>query len=138
MYTRADWLGSYRPISLCNTIYKMISKVIVARLRPYLDELISPQTAFVLGRKGINNAIIVQELLHMLSIKKGKVRFMVVKIDLEKAYDRLEWTFVRETLALFKVSSFLSNVIMSCISSSSIEVLFNGGALEPFLPFWGH
>ena len=52
----------------------------------------------------------------MLSLKKGKVGFMVVKIDLEKAYDRLEWSFVRDTLALFNIPPFLSKVIMSCIS----------------------
>ena len=43
-----ETLGNYRPISLCNTVYKVVTKIIVARLRPYLDKLISPmQTAFV-------------------------------------------------------------------------------------------
>ena len=70
----------------------------------------------------------------MLSLKKGKVGFMVVKIDFEKAYDRLEWSFVRDTFALFNIPPFLSKVIMSCISISSIGVLFNGGALESFNP----
>ena len=59
-HSRADSLGSFRPISLCNTVYKVISKIIIARLRPFLDSLISPlQAAFVLGRKGVDNAIIV-------------------------------------------------------------------------------
>ena len=72
-----ETLGNYRPISLCNTVYKVITKVIVARLRPYLDKLISPfQTAFVLGRKGMDNAIIVQEIVHTLSKKKGKVGYV--------------------------------------------------------------
>ena len=54
-----ETLGNYRPIILCNTVYKVITKIIVARLRPYLDKLISPmQTAFVPGRKGIDNIII--------------------------------------------------------------------------------
>ena len=53
-------IGNYQPISLCNTIYKVVAKIIVARLRPYLEKLISPlQTAFVPRRKGIDNAIIV-------------------------------------------------------------------------------
>ena len=53
-------LANYRPISLCNTMYKIITKIILARLRPYLDKLISPlKTAFVLGRKRVDNAIIV-------------------------------------------------------------------------------
>ncbi|XP_075633967.1 uncharacterized protein LOC142606517 [Castanea sativa] len=60
-----ETLGNYRPISLCNTV--------VARLRPLLDKLISPlQAAFVLGRKGVDNVIIVQEIIHTLGKKKGK------------------------------------------------------------------
>ena len=52
-------LANYRPISLCNSIYKIISKILVARIRPLLGNLISPiQTAFVPGRKGVDNVII--------------------------------------------------------------------------------
>ena len=66
-----ETLGNYRPISLCNTVYKVVTKIIVARLRPYLDKLISPmQTAFVPGRKGTDNVIIAQEVLHSLGKKK--------------------------------------------------------------------
>ena len=55
-----EMLGNYKPISLCNTVYKVITKIIVARLRPYLEKLISHiQTAFVSRRKGIDNVIIV-------------------------------------------------------------------------------
>ena len=54
-----ETLGNYRPISLCNTVYKMVTKIIVTRLRLYLEKFISPlQTAFVPGRKGIDNVII--------------------------------------------------------------------------------
>ena len=68
-------LSNYRPISLCNTVYKIMSKIIIARLRPYLDKLISScQSAFILRRKGIDNAITVQEVIHSLSKKKrGKL-----------------------------------------------------------------
>ena len=84
-------LGNFRLISLCNTIYKVVTKIIVARLRPLLEKLISPlQTAFVSGRNGICNAIIAQEVIHSLGKKKGKVGYMALKIDLEKAYDKLE------------------------------------------------
>ena len=86
-----ETLCNYRPISLCNTVYKMVTKIIVARLRPFLDKLISPlQAAFVPGRKGINNVIIAQEIIHSLGKKKGKTGYMSLKIDLEKAYDKLE------------------------------------------------
>ena len=122
-HSGADSLRSFRPISLCNIVYKVISKIIVARLRPFLDSLISLlQAAFVSGQKRVDNVNIVQELLHTLSIKKGNIVYMTVKIDLEKAYDRFEWSFVRDTLTLFNIPPLLYKVIMSCISTSSMEV----------------
>ena len=76
-------------------MYKVVTKIIVARLRPFLDKLISPlQTAFVQGRKGIDNIIIAQEIIHSLGKKKGKTGHMALKIDLEKAYDKFEWGFI--------------------------------------------
>ena len=73
----------------------------------------------------------------MLSIKKGKVGYMTVKIDLEIAYDRLEWSFVRDTLALFNIPPLLSKVILSSILTCSMKVLFNRGTLESFTPSRG-
>ena len=83
-----------------------------------LSNLVSPyQTTFVPGQKGIDNAIIVQELVHTMSKMKGRGRFIEIKIDLEKAYDRLEWSFIRDTLALFKFPNHLASLIMSCVST---------------------
>ena len=80
-------------------MYKVITKILMARIRSCLDKLVSPfQTAFVIGRKGVDNAIITQELIHTIGRKKGRMGYMVIKIDLEKAYDRLEWSFIREVL----------------------------------------
>ena len=88
-------LSNYCQISLCDTIYKIVTKVIVARIHSMLSNLVSPyQTTFVLGRKGVNNAIIVQELVHTMSKKKGRGGFMAIKIDLENSYDCLEWSFI--------------------------------------------
>ena len=99
-------------------MYKIVTKVIVARIHPMLSNLVSPyQTAFVPGQKGIDNAIIVQELVHTMSKMKGRGRFIEIKIDLEKAYDRLEWSLIRDTLALFKFPNHLTSLIMSCIST---------------------
>ena len=85
-------IGSYRPISLCNSVYKIVSKILVGRIRPLLEQLISLcQTAFVPGQRGVDNAIVVQEIIHTMGRTKGKGGYMALKIDLEKAYDKLEW-----------------------------------------------
>lgn len=85
----------------------------------------------------MDNAIIIQELVHFISRKKGKEVVMAIKIDLEKAYDRLEWSFIRDTLKLFNFPNHLTLLIISCVSTSSISVLFNGGGLDYFLPSRG-
>lgn len=110
-----------------------------ARLRPYLDKLIfSLQTAFVPGRKGIDNAIIAQEIIHTLRKKGGRVGYMALKkIDLKKAYDKLEWRFIRETLIRVNLPSDLIDVIMCCVSTVSTLVLFNGEALDLIYPSRG-
>ena len=81
-----ETLGQFRPISLCNTVYKIVTKTLVARIRPLLSHLISPyQAAFIPGRHGIDNVIIAQELIHSMHKKKGKFGQIALKIDLEKA-----------------------------------------------------
>ena len=68
---------------------------------------------------------------------KGRRGYMALKIDLEKAYDKLEWSFIKDMLIRFNLPRKLIDLIMSCISSVSTSLLFNGGALEPFLPTRG-
>ena len=94
-----ETVSQYRPISLCNIVYKIISKILVQRIRPLLLRLISPmQVAFLEGRRGAYNVIIAQEPIYSLRKRRGKDGYMVVKTDLEKAYDRLEWSFIRMVL----------------------------------------
>ena len=70
----SETIGNFRPISLCNSVYKIITKIIVAKIIPYLDKLVSPyQTAFVPRRKGVDNAIIAQEIIHTVNRKKGNI-----------------------------------------------------------------
>ena len=134
----SESINNYYPIGLCNTVYNVITKLIVARIRSTLSYLISPlQIAFVPKWMGVDNVIIVQELIHSMSKKKGREGCMAIKIDLEKAYDRLEWSFIRDTLSLYKFSSHLISLIMSCVSSSTVSVFFNRGALDHFQPFRG-
>ena len=133
-----ETFGNYRPINLCNSVYKIITKIIIARIKPHLDTLVSPyQTAFDPGRRGVDNAIIVQELIHTIGRAKGNRGFMAIRIDLEKAYDRIKWSFIRQMLTLFNFPKNLIKLIMSCVTSVSASLLFNGGSLDPFLPSRG-
>ena len=59
---------------------------------------------------------------------------MAIKVDLEKAYDKLEWSFIRETLLKTNFPRELIELIMNCVSSTTTSMLFNGGNLEPFRP----
>ena len=97
--------NNFRPISLYNSIYKVVTKIIVGHLSPFLDKLVSPNlTAFVPRRKGLHNVVVAQELIHSLDKKKGRVGFMAIKVDLVKAYDHLEWSFIHNILKRFSVS----------------------------------
>ena len=95
------------------------------------------QAAFVPGRRGVDNTIIVQELIHTIGRAKGRTGYMAIKLDLEKAYDKLEWSFIREMLIRFNFPENLIELIMSCISSVTTSLLFNGGTMDPFCPSRG-
>lgn len=137
-YQSPESLNNYKPISLCNSVYKIVSKILVERIRPYISLLVSlVQTTFVLGRKGIDNILIAQELFYALDRKKGNEGYMAIKVDLEKAYDRLEWCFIHKVLQAYHFPQNIIKVIMSCVTSTKISVLFNGGALESFYPSRG-
>ena len=118
--------------------YKVVTKIIVGRIRPLLDKLISPnQAAFVPGRRGLDNVIVAQELIHSLDKKKHRAGFMAIKVDLVKAYDRLEWSFIHNVLKAFWFLEELIKLIMSCVSSTSISILLDGGKLTLFKPTRG-
>ena len=92
-----------------------------------MPTLVSPtQTAFVSGRRDTDNVIVAQEFVCTLEKKRGKTGFMVIKLDLEKAYDRLEWSFVKSMLFSFGFHEDTVELVMSCISSTSASLLVNG------------
>lgn len=82
----------FRPISLCNVLYKLISKVIANMLKKVLPHIIFPtQSACILGRLISDNILAAYETLHMMhSGMKGNKGFMAVKLNMSKAYDKVE------------------------------------------------
>jgi hypothetical protein len=93
-------VSNYKPISLCNVVYKLIVKTVTNRLKLVLSSIISQNhSAFVPGRLITDNVLVAYEALQtMHSRMRGKKGFMVVKLDMQKAYDRVEWPFLESML----------------------------------------
>ena len=80
--------SQFKPISLCNTFYKIITKIITNRFKVIMNKVVTPmQSSFVPGRHMTDNIIITQEVVHSMRTMRGRDDFMAVKVDLEKAYD---------------------------------------------------
>ncbi|KAK4381552.1 putative mitochondrial protein [Sesamum angolense] len=95
---KPDTLTQFRLISLCNVVYKITSKSIANRLKPLLDNIISScQAAFVPGRLITDNVLLAFEVNHYLNTKKwGEKGYMALKLDISKAYDKVEWKFLEK------------------------------------------
>ncbi|OMO50810.1 reverse transcriptase [Corchorus capsularis] len=125
----------FRPISLCTVAYKLITKVLVNRLGPLLGDLIGHlQSSFIPGRQAADNIFIAQEMIHTVKKSRSKNGLMAVKIDLEKAYDRVSWDFLRDTIMAFNFPPSWINLIIFCVESASMSVLWNGEKTEMFHP----
>ena len=132
-------MSDYRPISLCNVIYKIISKVLANRMKKILPQLISPtQSAFVPGRLITDNILVAYETLHtMHGRKKGKTGSLALKLDISKAYDRVEWTFLKRIMVKMGFPNAWIERVMCCVSTSSFSVKINGKAYGNIIPSRG-
>jgi hypothetical protein len=127
------------PISLCNIIYKIISKLLANRLKPLLSKIISTfQSAFVPGRHIQDNSILSHEMLHSFKNKQGRGGFMAVNIDMEKTFDKMEWAFLLIIMKKLGFHPKWINWIRICLSTSSFSVLLNVSLFGLFRPFRGY
>ena len=127
---KPEKMADFRPISLCNVIYKIISKVLANRLKLILPQIISPtQSAFVPGRLITDNVLVTYETMHVMHIrKKGKKGALALKLDVHKAYDRVEWGFLKGMMIKLGFSKVWVDSVMSCVSTPSFSIRINGKA----------
>lgn len=117
-------------------IYKIISKVLVNRLKPIMDNIITPyQNAFIKGRNISDNILLAHEIIDVVRKKRGRRdRFGVLKIDMSKAYDRVNWNFLKAALLAM---NFDTKWIMECVSIVEYTLLLNGSMTRSFKPSQG-
>jgi hypothetical protein len=123
--------GGYRPIDLCNLVYKIITKIIATRIKSSLSFGISKeQFGFLEGRQIIDVIGVVQEDSHGIKVKTMKA--LVLKLDLIKAYDRVDCGFLR--LVLLQVGMHLeaTDWILGCVNSANFVLLINGRPISFF------
>eukprot|EP00253_Pinus_taeda_P032540 PITA_32540 len=126
----------FRPISLCNIIYKIVSKVVALRLKPLLPGIIFPkQSGYVEGSQITDGIILSHEIIH--SLKHSKKPGMLLKIDLSKAFDSISWDYMEKILSAFGFANAWIRWIMNLVSSSFFSILINGIPSSTFCPSRG-
>src|SRR4051812_30380107 len=116
----AERIQQYRPICLLNVSFKIFTKVVTIRLNSVADNIVSPsQTAFMQERNILDGVVILHETIHELHSKK--LNGVLFKIDFEKAYDKVKWSFLQQTLRMKGFSEEWRSLIQSFVSGGSVE-----------------
>lgn len=117
-------VSDLRPISLCNVLVKIITKVVANRLKEMRESFISEnQSAFMKGRLISDNVMIAYKIMHFMKRKRrGKEGYMALKLDMSKAYDRIEWEYLRAVLLKMGFSTWWVHLIMQCVTSVSYTI----------------
>ena len=129
-------IRQFRPICLLNVIYKIITKVLTLRLTEAAARVISKnQTAFIPGRSILDGVVILQEVLH--DLKSGKQEGIILKLDFEKAYDRVSWSFLEEVLIKKGFSERWVSWMLKVVKGGRVAVNLNGERGQFFRSFKG-
>ena len=121
-------MSEFRPISLSNVLYRIFAKVLTNRLQDVLPQIISKhQSAFMFERLISDNILVAFETLHyMRNHTKGKSGFMALKLDMSKAYDKVEWAYMEKVLVQLGFHDRWVKLMMACITTALYSILING------------
>jgi hypothetical protein len=127
----------YKPISLCNVVYKLISKVLPNRMKRVLPHIISPtQSAFLPGHLITDNVLITYETLHTVySWMWSKTGYIGIKLDMSKAYNMVEW--LKNVMEKMEFLDKWIRLIMECVNTITYSILINGEPVGNILPSRG-
>ena len=119
-------VSDFRPIACCNVIYKCISKILTNRIKNALSQVVDTnQSAFIPGRAITDNILLTQELLKGYNCANGPKR-VAFKIDIQKAYDTVDWQFVEVIMLKFGFPKQMVEWIMTCITTTKFTICVNG------------
>ncbi|CAN1788787.1 Transposon TX1 uncharacterized 149 kDa protein [Linum perenne] len=129
-------MSDLRPISLCNVRYRIVAKMLANRLRTIMPTLIpEEQSAFIRDRSIVDNVLIAFETLHAKNgrrlVKDGEA---ALKIDISKAYDRVEWGYLEAIMRKMGFSEWWVERMLMCIKAVDYSVLINTSRTEQFRP----
>jgi hypothetical protein len=120
----AEKIQQYGPICLLNVSFKIFTKVATIRLNTVADVVVRPsQTAFMQGRNILDGAVTLHETVHELHSKK--LNGVILKLDFEKVYDKVKWSFLQQTLRMKGFSVEWHALINSFMSGGSVVIKVN-------------
>ena len=118
-------MGDFRSISLLGSLYKLLAKVLANRLKKVLDKVVSgDQNAFVRGKHILDASLIANEVIDFWH--KRNEKGLICKLDIEKAYDSINWNFFMKGLFKMGFGSRWMEWIWWCISTAKFSVMING------------